>query len=104
MRTNLKPGISELFISNPELSSIGTQQEYSDYLNTIFPNSIVKDILYHGTSFAEKIEKFKAQNNRIYFSNSETAAQYAILSARIETTSFALDFWNPDSLTSIILT
>lgn len=77
MRTNIKPGVSELFISNPDLASIGTQQEYSDYLNTIFPNSKVKDILYHGTSFAEAIEKFKTQNGRLYFSDDKTAAQYA---------------------------
>jgi hypothetical protein len=44
----IKPGVEELFESNPELSSIGTQEQYSQYLDTIFPESKVKDIVYHG--------------------------------------------------------
>lgn len=43
----IKPGIKELFDSNPELSNIGTQEQYSQYLDTIFPDSKVKDIVYH---------------------------------------------------------
>ena len=43
-----KPGIQELFNSNPELTSIGTPQQYSQYLDSIFPNSSIKDIVYHG--------------------------------------------------------
>jgi hypothetical protein len=30
----IKPGVEELFESNPELASIGTQQQYSQYLDT----------------------------------------------------------------------
>jgi|694.fasta_scaffold06053_10 hypothetical protein len=43
----VKPGVQELFDTNSELSSIGTAEQYSQYLDTIFPNSKVKDIVYH---------------------------------------------------------
>jgi hypothetical protein len=46
--TNAKEGVSELFDSTPELASIGTPQQYSAYLDTIFPDSKVKDIVYRG--------------------------------------------------------
>jgi len=45
----LKEKINKLFKENPSLSKIGSVEQYSNYLNTIFPNSKVKDILYHGT-------------------------------------------------------
>lgn len=44
----IKPGVEELFNSNSELANIGTQEQYSQYLNSIFPDSQVKDIVYHG--------------------------------------------------------
>ena len=53
----VKSGVEEVFQENPELASIGTQQQYSAYLDTIFPDSKVKDIVYHGSS--EKFENFK---------------------------------------------
>lgn len=45
--STVKSGVTEVFSSNPELSNIGNQQQYSQYLDTIFPNSKVKDIVYH---------------------------------------------------------
>ena len=45
-----KSGVDFVFNSNPELGKIGTKEEYSQYLSTIFPRSKVKDIVYHGTS------------------------------------------------------
>lgn len=54
---NIKPGVAELFESNPELAQIGTAEQYSQYLDTIFPNSKVKDIVYHNTN--EKFDKFR---------------------------------------------
>jgi hypothetical protein len=41
--------ISNVFEENPELAKVGTLQEYNYYLSTIFPDSKVKDIVYHGT-------------------------------------------------------
>jgi len=53
--------ISDLFKSNPELASVGTPEQYVEYLNTIFPNSKVKDIVYHGAmeQMLPKDGKFK---------------------------------------------
>ena len=42
--------IKQIFQSNSELASVGTPQQYSQYLDTIFPSSKVKDIVYHGTN------------------------------------------------------
>jgi len=41
-----------------KIQSIGTPEQYNQYLNTIFPNSKVKDILYHGTESKKKFDKF----------------------------------------------
>ena len=47
--TPLKKGVDFVFEQSEELSKIGTKEQYSQYLDTIFPNSKVKDIVYHGT-------------------------------------------------------
>ena len=52
----VKEGVSEIFESSPELASIGTPQQYSQYLDSIFPDSKVKDIVYHGTE--DNFDKF----------------------------------------------
>jgi hypothetical protein len=54
--TTIKPGVTELFESNPVLAKIGTIEQYSQYLDTIFPDSMVKAILYHGSY--SKFESF----------------------------------------------
>ena len=43
---NLTPGIYRVFQDTPALAQIGTIQQYSQYLDTIFPDSKVKDIVY----------------------------------------------------------
>lgn len=35
---------------NPELASVGTAREYAAYINSIFPNSVEKDIYWHGSN------------------------------------------------------
>jgi len=83
-------GVSELFKSNPELASIGSQEQYSQYLSTIFPDSELKDIVYHGGK--QRIEKFtndyfgtglgtlntarEKQRTAIWFSNFRGAETY----------------------------
>lgn len=71
----IKEGVQELFKSNPELANVGSQEQYSQYLDTIFPDSKVKDIVYHGTDNAGKIleqgfkhnaELFEADDDRAY--------------------------------------
>lgn len=51
--TVIKPGVPELFESTPELASIGTPQQYSEYLESIFLNSTIE---YRGDSF--DLERF----------------------------------------------
>ena len=57
----IKPGVEELFESNPELASIGTAEQYSQYLESVFPDSQVKGINYHGTEYQQKFEKFDSK-------------------------------------------
>lgn len=52
----IKPGVKSLFESNSELAAIGSPEQYSAYLDTIFPDSKIKDIVYHHS--ANKIEQF----------------------------------------------
>ena len=44
----VKTGVEKIFNENPELASIGTPQQYSAYLDNIFPDSKVNKIVYHG--------------------------------------------------------
>jgi len=68
----VKSGVQELFDSNPELANIGTAEQYSQYLDTIFPDSKLKKILYHGTVLS--FDKFKIGNyGAIFFSNNSDA-------------------------------
>ncbi len=52
----IKEGVSFVFEQYPELANIGTLEQYSNYLETIFPDSKVKNIVYHGTR--EKFDSF----------------------------------------------
>lgn len=59
--SKVKPGVEDLFNSVPELSEIGTPEQYSDYLDTIFPESENKDIWYHATGVDPNIiTRFKS--------------------------------------------
>lgn len=59
----VREGIEELFNENPELANIGTRLQYSQYLDTIFPDSQEDRILVH-TSHATNIEKFEKRPNK----------------------------------------
>lgn len=75
----VKPGVSELFKSNPELTSIGTPEQYSQYLDTIFPDSKVKDIVYHSSINSDK-QEFKKSTRVVgyYFATTpKEALQHA---------------------------
>jgi hypothetical protein len=58
----LKSGVQEVFDSNPELANIGTLEQYSAYLDTVFPNSKFKNIFYHGLPFIENKEDYFRDN------------------------------------------
>lgn len=65
-----KEEIAKIFEENNDLKSIGTEEQYSEYLNSIFPESKVKNIVFHKTS-AKELEggKFKISRlGAVYFS------------------------------------
>ena len=72
----VKPGVEELFDNNPELANIGTQEQYSAYIDSIFPDSKVKDIVYHGgpNQITDKFKNNLTEDGNffkgIFFSNS----------------------------------
>lgn len=78
-----KPGVAELFEENPELANIGTPEQYSQYLDTIFPDSKVKDIVYHGSQKGFEGDNFdtsiisngRSQGNGVYFSTDRKAVE-----------------------------
>lgn len=70
----VKNGVLELFKSKPELNSIGTPEQYSNYLDTIFPNTKVKDIVYHGT-MENLIPKDNFKGFITYFSDSRNYSE-----------------------------
>lgn len=83
--TPIKEGVKDLFENNKELKSIGNEKLYSAYLDTIFPDSKVKDIVYHGTN--AKFDKFdktklgtkttnKTNQLGFYFSDKKVAAMF----------------------------
>ena len=49
LESRIKDGVDFVFEQNPELNIIGTKEQYSKYLDTVFPNSKVKDIVFHST-------------------------------------------------------
>ena len=62
--------IQEVFALHPELEKIGSREDYEKYLETIFPGTKVKDIVWHGNkeSFADSgFSKDKGRDNK--FSN-----------------------------------
>lgn len=46
---NSKDAVDYLYDVNPELSKIGSKEEYTQYINSIYPNSLINSIYWHGT-------------------------------------------------------
>jgi hypothetical protein len=71
-----KEGVDFVFKQNPDLTNIGSQEDYSEYIKTIFPESKVQDIVYHrGVQKIETFDKSKTKEingNRFYFSPFDT--------------------------------
>ena len=63
--TIIREGVKEYFDSKPELAKIGTQEQYSQHLNTIFPDSTEQNIVYHGNNRGRIFEKFLERDHRI---------------------------------------
>ena len=64
-----KKPIDYVFKQYPELSEIGTKEQYEAYLKTVFPDRKVQNIVYHQTG--KKFDHFdidKSKTGGIYFS------------------------------------
>ncbi len=70
----IEEGVDFVFDKNPELQKIGTKEQYLEYLETIFPESKVRDIVYHTST--NKIEKFRDNMFGTYFSYSPIQGIY----------------------------
>lgn len=56
--------VEEVFRMHSDLAKIGTVDQYFEYLQTIFPNTVLKDIVYHGSNYQfDRFEEKKNSNN-----------------------------------------
>lgn len=60
-----KEGVDFVFEQNLELIKIGTKEQYLEYLNSIFPESKIKNIAYHDSDIGG-IEEFSKTDNGIF--------------------------------------
>lgn len=67
----IKEGVDFVFEEHPEIAEIGTKEQYSEYLESIFPESKFKDILYHGSP-NKNIEKFLSPQDELYVKHENT--------------------------------
>jgi hypothetical protein len=75
---NIKSGVEFVYKRQPELTNIGTPEQYSRYLGSIFPNSKVKGIFYHGSpnKFSEFKDTSSSGLSHIWFSEKPLTGQY----------------------------
>ena len=78
-RTPVKDGVVNVFEKHPELLALGTPEEYSRYLDTIFPESKLHEIVYHGTASQDKIEAFDFKKSNyaqaVFFTKNKAFAE-----------------------------
>ena len=76
-------GIHDVYEEHPELYKIGNLKEYAEYVKSIFPDSKIKDVLYHGSAFTDFNKEYKSSivnSGGIYFSpNPREAAMFPIV-------------------------
>ncbi len=58
-RASVKEGVDFIFEQYPELTSIGTKEQYAQYIESIFPESKFKEVVYHNSDAEFKNEGFK---------------------------------------------
>ena len=76
--SEVKKGVDNIFKDTVELSKIGTKEQYSEYLDTIFPDSKVKDVVYHGTSDKNVLNRFIENPIKgLFVGTYELAKEYA---------------------------
>ena len=83
-KPQIKEGVDFVFEQIPELAYIGTVEQYSEYLDTVFPESKIKDIVYHRTveqfNVFDKSRTKQINGYRFYFSpiNTGRYGQYVM--------------------------
>jgi antitoxin component YwqK of YwqJK toxin-antitoxin module len=84
--------IEFIFKNNTELANIGNMEQYSKYLNTIFPNSKVKGVYYHASrsKFSQFNDPSGSGLSHIWFSEEPLIGVYGN-----EIYSVLLDIKNP---------
>ncbi len=86
----VKEGVDFVFEQHSELASIGTKEQYARYIETIFPQSHVKDIVYHGGTLIEGDrgkDSFTGElggKHGLYFTGSKSRARSYIKSGNKE--------------------
>ncbi len=73
-KSHTKEGVDFLFEQYSGLVEIGTKEQYCDYLNTIFPESKTRNVLYHGSN--KSFDDFSQNNDTYFSSNLEVAKEY----------------------------
>lgn len=63
-------GVDFIFAEHPELEKIGTKEQYKQYIENVFPESKVKDIVYHSS----KVQKDNFDKKYIGSNNKKLAA------------------------------
>ena len=73
LTTQQSSNIDEVFKDSPEVATMfkNNKELYQEYLDSVFPNSKIKDICYHGSPFKE-IEKFLSQQDEQYIKHENT--------------------------------
>lgn len=100
-RYQIKRAAELIFEQTPELSNIGTLEDYSRYIDSIFPDSIVKEVVYHGTN--NQFEEFEQghtdptgfKTDTLGFHFIEEAALDSYRDVYGEVKSVVVDFKNP---------
>lgn len=89
-KTVIKEGLDFVFEQHPELAKIGSKEQYSQYLATIFPESRVEEIVYHGGTLNETDrgkDSFTGEfggKHGLYFTGSKNRAKSYIKSGSKE--------------------
>ena len=66
-RKGKKDAISALFSKSPELKNIGSESQYSTYLESIFPDSKINNVVYHNSDTRNSTDKFNKSSDGIFF-------------------------------------
>ncbi len=105
-KEKIKEGVDFVFEQSPELAQIGTKEQYCEYLDTIFPESKVKDIVYHGTinNFDEfNLDYFNSNSGSrdrkdpaFYFTSKKIVAKDFLFNKNGKILSLLLNIKNPE--------